>query len=205
MALSPGFAAPGVTLARLADHLASHGFVVFTIDTLSPLDLPAARGDQLLAALRHLTRGGPFRHRVDPGRLAVAGHSVGGGAALEAARKQPGLRAAVPMAPWHLHTDWSGVRVPTLVVAGEKDTVASPAAHAERFYATLTAAPEKAYLELRGSGHDFELAPEPTVRAYTVVWLKRFLDGDTRYDTHLCPPPALPAISEYRDTCPHGG
>ena len=75
--------------------LASHGFVVIGIETNSRNDFDTARGTQLLAALDYLTQQSPVRNRVDPNRLAVAGHSMGGGGALSAAIRRPSLKAAV--------------------------------------------------------------------------------------------------------------
>ena len=42
-----------------------------------------------------------------------------------------------------------------------------------------------------------------TIAKYSISWLKRFVDNDTRYEQFLCPKPTGPAIEEYRDTCPH--
>jgi hypothetical protein len=39
---------------------------------------------------------------------------------------------------------------------------------------------------------------------YSISWLKRFVDNDTRYEQFLCPAPRVSTtISEYRDTRPH--
>ncbi|WP_459170921.1 poly(ethylene terephthalate) hydrolase family protein, partial [Streptomyces ipomoeae] len=83
---------PGYT-ARFADEeawmghwLASFGFVVIGIETNSRTDFDTARGVQLLAGLDYLTQKSPVRNRVDPNRLSVVGHSMGGGGALVAAR-----------------------------------------------------------------------------------------------------------------------
>ncbi|NDU78499.1 alpha/beta hydrolase, partial [Actinomadura sp. DSM 109109] len=37
---------------------------------------------------------------------------------------------------------------------------------------------------------------------YSIAWLKRYIDNDTRYEQFLCPPPGVTAISDYRHTCP---
>ena len=55
IAISPGFTARQSSIAWLGPRLASQGFVVITIDTLSTLDQPDSRGTQLLAALDYLT------------------------------------------------------------------------------------------------------------------------------------------------------
>ncbi|MEU7867263.1 dienelactone hydrolase family protein [Dactylosporangium sp. NPDC049140] len=202
VAISPGFTASQSSVAWLGPRLASQGFVVITIDTLSTVDDPASRGRQLLAALDYLTGSSAVRTRVDATRLGVMGHSMGGGGSLSAASSRPSLRAAIPMTPWHQTRNWSSVRVPTLVIGAENDTVAPVASHAEPFYTSMTAAPEKAYLELNNATHSAPTSANVTVAKYSISWLKRFVDNDTRYEQFLCPAPSGSAIEEYRDTCP---
>ena len=44
IAISPGYTAYQSSIAWLGPRLASQGFVVFTIDTITTLDQPASRG-----------------------------------------------------------------------------------------------------------------------------------------------------------------
>jgi dienelactone hydrolase len=203
VAVSPGYTASQSSVAWLGPRLASQGFVVITIDTLSVYDQPDSRGAQLLAALDWLTRQSSVRTRVDATRLGVMGHSMGGGGSLAASRTRPSLQAAIPLTPWHGTKTWSTVRVPTLVIGAENDTVASVTAHSERFYTSLPATLDKAYLELNNAGHSAPTSSNVTVAKYSISWLKRFVDNDTRYEQFLCPAPSGAAIQEYRDTCPH--
>jgi predicted dienelactone hydrolase len=69
--------------------LSPFGFVVIGVETNSRTDFDTARGTQLLAALDYLTRQSPVRDRVDPGRLSVIGHSMGGGSAISASERRP--------------------------------------------------------------------------------------------------------------------
>ncbi|WP_211240950.1 alpha/beta hydrolase family protein [Hamadaea tsunoensis] len=203
IAISPGYTATWSSLSWLGPRLASQGFVVFGINTLTIYDQPASRGRELLAALDYLTGSSSVRGRVDASRLAVAGHSMGGGGTLEAANSRPSLKAAVPIAPWNLTTNWSGVRVPTMIWGGQADTIAPVAAHAIPFYNSLPSSTEKAYIELAGASHFFPQTPNTTLAAYSISWLKRFVDNDTRYDQFLCPNPTGIAISQSRGTCPY--
>ncbi|GAA0249226.1 lipase [Saccharothrix mutabilis subsp. mutabilis] len=203
VAIAPGYTASQSSLSWLGPRLASQGFVVFIIDTLSRYDQPAARGDQLLAALDHLTTASSVRSRVDATRLGVMGHSMGGGGSLEAAKDRPTLQAAIPLTPWNTTKTWSTVQVPTLIVGAEDDSVASVSRHAEPFYTGLPATLDKAYLELAGASHYAPNSSNTTIAKYSISWLKRFIDDDTRYEQFLCPAPRSAAISEYRDTCPH--
>ncbi|MER6757405.1 alpha/beta hydrolase [Micromonospora echinofusca] len=202
VAISPGYTAAWSSIDWLGPRIASHGFVVIGIETNSRFDQPDSRGRQLLAALDYLTQRSSVRGRIDASRLAVSGHSMGGGGSLEAAVARPSLQAAVPLAPWNLDKTWSDVRVPTLIVGGESDSIAPVSSHSEPFYTSIPASSEKAYLELNGASHFFpQTVNTPTARQ-AVAWLKRFVDDDTRYEQFLCPGPSGSAIQEYRNTCP---
>ena len=203
VAVSPGFTASQSSISWLGPRLASQGFVVITIDTLSTLDQPDSRGTQLLAALDYVRNTSSVRTRVDGTRLGVMGHSMGGGGSLAASRTRPALQAAIPLTPWHSTKSWTSVRVPVMIIGAENDTVAPVSSHAEPFYTSLSAAPEKAYLELNSATHSAPTSANTTVARYSIAWLKRFIDDDTRYEQFLCPAPSPSnLIQEYRDTCP---
>ncbi|MET7832389.1 alpha/beta hydrolase [Micromonospora sediminicola] len=202
VAISPGYTATWSSLSWLGPRIASHGFVVIGIETNTLLDQPDSRGRQLLAALDYLTQRSSVRGRIDSSRLAVAGHSMGGGGSLEAAASRPSLQAAVPLAPWNLDKSWSEVRVPTLIIGGETDSIAPVATHSIPFYTSIPSSSEKAYLELNGANHFFPQTVNTPLAKQAVAWLKRFVDDDTRYEQFLCPGPSGSAIEEYRNTCP---
>jgi pimeloyl-ACP methyl ester carboxylesterase len=203
VAISPGFTASWSSLDWLGPRLASQGFVVVGIETNSRFDQPASRGAQLLAALDWAVNSSPARTRIDRTRLAVAGHSMGGGGALEAADDRPSLQAAIPLAPWNLTKSWSRVQVPTAIIGGESDTVAPVSSHSEPFYNSIPSSSEKAYLELNNASHFFPQSPNTQQARLMISWLKRFVDNDTRYDQFLCPGPSRGGdIEEYRNTCP---
>ncbi|MDH2426128.1 alpha/beta hydrolase [Sphaerisporangium sp. TRM90804] len=205
IAISPGYTARWSSLSWLGPRLASHGFVVIGIETNTIYDQPSSRGRQLLAALDYLVEdaSATVRARIDPSRLAVAGHSMGGGGSLEAANSRPSLQAAIPLAPWNTDKSWSGVRVPTFIIGGESDSVASVNTHSIPFYNSIPSSSEKAYMELNNASHFFPQTSNTTMAKYMVSWMKRFIDDDTRYDQFLCPAPNDITIEEYRDTCPH--
>ncbi|GAB3949043.1 lipase [Kribbella albertanoniae] len=203
VAISPGFTATQSSVAWLGPRLASQGFVIITIDTLSRYDSPASRGDQLLAALDYLTTTSSVRTRIDASRLGAMGHSMGGGGSLEAAKDRPALQAIVPLAGWNTTKNWAQVSVPTLVVGAESDTVAPVSSHSEPFYTSLPTTLDKAYLELNNASHSAPTSPNTTVAKYSISWLKRFIDDDTRYEQFICPGPgASTTVEEYRSTCP---
>ena len=204
VAISPGYTASQSSIAWLGPRIASQGFVVITIDTNSIYDQPSSRGTQLLAALDHLTLRSTVRTRIDSTRLSVMGHSMGGGGSLEAAEDRPTLQAAIPLTGWNTDKTWSGNRVPTLVVGAENDTIAPVSSHSIPFYTSLSATYEKAYLELNNAGHSAPNSPNTTIARYSISWLKRFVDNDTRYEQFICGTGAgvSTAISDYRATCP---
>ncbi|GAA2558180.1 lipase [Winogradskya consettensis] len=201
VAISPGFTASQSAVAWLGPRLASQGFVIFTIDTSSTLDSPDSRGTQLLAALDYLTGSSSVRTRIDATRLGVMGHSMGGGGSLAATRTRPALQASIPMTPYHTTKSWTTVQTPTLIIGAESDTVAPVASHAEPFYTSLPSSLDKAYLELNNASHSAPTSTNVTVAKYSISWLKRFIDNDTRYDQFLCPNPSGTAIQEWRSTC----
>jgi len=204
VAVIPGFLEPESTMSWYGPRLASQGFVVFTLEPFSVTNLPDERADQLLAALDYLTAESPAKDRVDPSRLAVMGHSMGGGGALRAAERRPSLRAAIPMAPWHLDGNWQNVRVPTMIQAADNDFIAGVSTHAEPFYENLSGAPEKAYALFENFGHLSWISANDKIAKFSIAWLKRYVDDDTRYSGFLCPPPASPGdvFQDYRHTCP---
>lgn len=204
VAISPGYTETQSAISWFGPRLASHGFVVITFNTNSGWDQPAARGTQLLAALDYLTGSSVVKARIDATRLAVMGHSMGGGGSLEAIKTRPALQAAVPLAPWHTDKTWPEPTTPTLIIGAESDSIAPVASHAEPFYTSLTGATDKAYLELNNASHNATNSANAATSKFSIAWLKRFVDNDTRYDQFLCPPPAPSSqIEEYRATCPH--
>ncbi|HWT95021.1 MAG TPA: dienelactone hydrolase family protein [Solirubrobacteraceae bacterium] len=153
VAISPGFTESESAVAWLRPRLASHGFVVITFNTNSGSDQPASRGDQLLAALDWLTTSSSVKSRIDASRLAVMGHSMGGGGALEAAKDRPALQAVVGLTPWNSDKTWPEIVTPSLMIGAQNDNVAPVASHAIPFYNGLPASLQKAYLELAGASH----------------------------------------------------
>ena len=203
VAVSPGFTASESTIAWYGPRLASQGFVVITFNTNSRYDSPSERGDQLRAALDYLTTRSTVRTRVDAARLAVMGHSMGGGGSLEATKDRPALQASIPLTAYNSDKSWPEVTTPTLLIGAQNDSVAPVRSHSIPFYDSLTNAQEKAYIELAGASHSAPNSPNTTIAKYSISWLKRFIDNDTRYEQFLCPAPSGSAIQEYRDTCPH--
>lgn len=185
VAVVPGFT--GTELTWLGPRLAAQGFVVITFNTTTLLDLPPARASQLLSALNYLKTSSPAKAQVDPNRLAVVGHSMGGGGALIAAQRQPALKAVVSLAGFEFAKTFSGITTPTLLVAGQNDFVASSASHSSQFYNSIPTTTPKAFALLKGADHYVYLNPNGAVATSSISWLKRYVDNDTRYTQFLTP------------------
>jgi dienelactone hydrolase len=199
IALSPGFTARWSSISWLGTRLASHGFVVIGIETNSTSDQPSSRGTQLNRALQWLTTSSSAASKVDRNRLAVGGHSMGGGGTLEAMRQNPALKLGIPIAPWNTNRSWGSVTAPVLIVSGSADTVASESSHSDPFYASLGSS-EKAQVSLTGASHFFPQTVNRTLSRYAVAWLKRFVDNDTRYSSFACT--GSGSGYTFRSTCP---
>ena len=201
IAFAPGFTASNASYTWVGPRIASHGFVVFTINTDSRFDFPASRATQLQNALNYLVNNSVAASRIDRNRLAVGGHSMGGGGSLIAADNNANLQAAVPLQPWNQGTNFSGVNVPTAIVGAQNDTIASVASHSSPFYNSIPAALEKALVVVSGASHGLGTTLN-TIQARTMlVWLKRYVDNDTRFDPFVCPL-VTSGVSDYRNTCP---
>ncbi|KJK33016.1 lipase [Lentzea aerocolonigenes] len=202
IAVVPGYTATWAAEGAWMGHwLASFGFVVIGIDTLSRNDWDVARGTQLLEALDYLTQRSSVRTRVDPNRLAVMGHSMGGGGTISAALRRPTLKAAIGLAPYSPSQTPSAMQVPTMLLAGQNDGTSTPASVLTH-YNNIPASTEKAYLELTGAAHSFPTSNNSVMTRKVIPWMKIFIDQDTRYTQFLCPLLDNTGIRTYRSSCP---
>jgi predicted esterase len=170
VAISPGLNGTWAGIAWLGPRLASQGFVVFGIETNNLNDSPSSRGTQLLAALDYLTRTSTVRTRVDANRLAVIGHSMGGGGALDAALRRPALQAAIGNAPHLPSGSLAADRVPTLVYAMQNDTLVTPS-RLTSLYNSIPATTERAYIEVASAGHNYIGQPSTVLARTMIPWV----------------------------------
>lgn len=219
IAIVPGYTERQAGVSWWGSRLASHGFVVVTVDTNAPGEFPPSRARALKDALATVvklsqTSSSPFFGKIDASRQGIMGHSMGGGATLELARSNSKLKAAIPFAPWNSNSKvYTRVKVPTLIISCQRDAVAPVNSHANKFYDSFSATLDKALLEVTGGDHycastSASAANKAVVGKYGVAWMKRFLDNDTRYSQFLCGAPhqadlAGPIISSYKDSCPY--
>ena len=210
IAVSPGFTASASSMSWYGRRLASHGFVTIVIETNSRLDQPNSRATQLLAALDYLRSSSApsaVRSRLDGNRLAVAGHSMGGGGSIAASNSRSSLRASNPLTPWHTQKTWSSNTVPQLIVGAQNDSVASTSSHAVPLYNGIRSTTPKMYVELRGASHFAPNSTDSDISRVAVSWMKRWVDGNTAYNTYLCGaqrPTTGTAWSRVMDNCSLG-
>jgi dienelactone hydrolase len=195
VAIAPGFTERQSHIEWWGPRLASHGYAVLVLDTNDPRERPDARAAALIAAAGVL-RGENTRvesrlfGRIAVDRMAIMGHSMGGGGALLAANTRGAdIAAAIPFTSWEPDTDFSGIVAPTLVIAGEEDDIAEVAEHAWRHFGSIPSSTPKVYMELEGGDHfiaDTNRGQDlATVGRYALAWLKLHLDGEERYRDFL--------------------
>ncbi|WP_121710468.1 lipase [Streptomyces sp. E5N91] len=174
--LSPGFALPRSSLTGLAEELASRGYAVAAVDhayEAPAISHPDGRMTGCLACRRHpegarvaATRAADLRFvrerllrspgavglpRLDPSRVAVVGHSMGGAAAFETLRTDAGFAAAANL-DGTVHTGGrSPVDRPFLLLgAGEHGR---PGADPTWQRAWRDLSGPRRWLSVRGAGH----------------------------------------------------
>jgi dienelactone hydrolase len=201
--ISPGYTEVQENIAWWGQHLASWGYAVLILDTNTPQDNPQLRADALMAGIdtirgEGVRRGSPIRGKILDDSMAVMGHSMGGGGALLAANDHSEqLKAAIPFTPWLPDGDFSAISVPTLVLAGETDQIATVAEHAWPHYQSLSDDLPRMYAEIAGGNHFIansvtenegfrpNIDVQDLVGALAVAWLKLYVDGDEDYRSLL--------------------
>lgn len=202
----PGFTESESAIAWTGPRLASHGFVVVTLNTKTIFDQPTERGLQLLSGLKWLTDSSPAKNIVDASRLAVGGHSMGGGGTFEAALRRSDLKALIAYTPWSNGVGYGRITTPTLVIAADLDVIAPVSVYASPLFSRIPLSTPKAYLQLKFADHFVTNKLFMPVASTTVAWAKRWIDSDTRYSQFICPTPkafGTSAYSRYRTNCPY--
>ena len=190
VAIAPGFTERQRHINWWGPRLASHGYAVLVLDTNEPRDSPALRADALIAAVRVLKAensrpGGPLNGRIDVNKMAIMGHSMGGGGTLIAANAHSDeIQAAIPFTPWQPEGVFDQITVPTLVIAGAADRIAPVAAHGWPHYQSIPFTTTRVFLEVAGGDHFIANSgadDRAMLGRYAIAWLRLYLDGDERY------------------------
>jgi alpha-beta hydrolase superfamily lysophospholipase len=190
-----GFDVGPESYGALLDAWAAHGYVVAAPEL--PLTDPTVAGANLdendinsqPADLRFVTdaltaAASPVSARIDPARVAVAGHSDGAESALAASllpppAGEPRYRALIAMSVQPLPGSGATANPPVLVTQGDADTINPPSYGLQTWQ---QAAAPKYLLVLRGGGHLPPLqagsAWLPGVEAVTEAFLDAYVAGD---------------------------
>jgi dienelactone hydrolase len=192
LVLCPGFVSSASQYSGVAQRIASHGFVVAVVSTKTLLDLPKARSVQIVAVMKAVLAQNKvpavaYAGLVDESRVAFSGHSAGGAGTFYAAATNPQVKALIgimPGEPSSNFTPFAGIRIPSLILTGETDTIANT--WSRPYFESLSADLPAAKIELGGTGHlaswsTSSAAQQGKVAKYMTAWVKRFLDDDTRY------------------------
>jgi dienelactone hydrolase len=196
----PGFTELQNAINMWGTFLASHGFVVMMVDSAANGAgntgvQPASRALGLWEGVQTLqgenTRSGsPLVGKIDTGRMAVMGHSMGGGGTLIAANAHAELKGAIGLCPWNPGGTYPQDTVPTLVFAGTADVLVAPSQATAEYQSIPTTTP-KVYAEFNGGTHfvaNTPLGPAATDAVAARVglsWFKVHLAGDNRYQQFL--------------------
>lgn len=169
--LSPGFGMSRLTLTALGEDLASRGYAVAAVDHTyeAPVEFPGGRiEDCLLCAkpdagsiipnrakdisfvLDRLTAPGSGL-RVDRDRIGVAGHSIGGASAVEAARTDRRVKAAVNMDGNFFAEPSADLKRPVLLLGAQRAGNTEARDDWERTWRHLTG--WKRWLDVSRGGH----------------------------------------------------
>lgn len=224
VAFGRGWLQPAWRYDELLRHLASWGVVAACPDTQRGR-LPSHR--QYAADLRTTldvctgVRLGDGEISVDPDRLGLAGHSMGGGCAVLAAAGNESCRAVVTLALSETRPSAVDAATrcdaPALHLAADRDRIAPPVGHAEPVAAAwagpvqLRTLPKASHLGFTRGRHWSDLlldgSPETATRrvarAFLTAFLLRHLTGATEHDALLdadlrsaaLPAAELPAVA----------
>ncbi|WP_309115140.1 dienelactone hydrolase family protein [Saccharothrix sp.] len=206
VAFGHGWLQPVTRYRALLRHLASWGIVAAAPGTQrGPLMSSRLLAGNLRTALDVCTgvRLGEGAISVDPERLAVAGHSMGGGAAVLAAADDSRVRAVVTLAASEVRPSALDaarrVTVPGLHLAGGEDRIAPPVGHAEAIAQAWTGPvqyrvlPKTSHLGFAEGRHWSELvldgkgerAAQRLARAMLTAFLLRVLKGEKKWNALL--------------------
>lgn len=202
IAFSPGFRAAAANYEWWGPVMASLGYNVFILNTNEPTDGLAARADALAALVDFIKAendnpDSPVTNKIDVNKIALMGHSMGGGAALAAAdRLGDAVSAVIPLSLYccepggSFEGDYSSLTAPTLVIASAEDEVAPPEAHARLLYDSL-GSENKVYMEFAAGDHMIVANGGPdhdAMGTITLAFLKAYLDGNENLAEYVATP-----------------
>jgi pimeloyl-ACP methyl ester carboxylesterase len=197
ISICPGFTNTGPEMAPWGPFYASWGIAVVVTNT-EGLDPPNVRGDKLVAAIEELKKqnigSGPLAGKLSD-RFGTSGYSMGGGGTTFASAKAPSYRTSVGLAAWG--PDGTNVKVPTLFLCGDTDTVA-PCSGSETAYNAMGSTP-KMLVKIPNANHFAWFGPGDAGQgisgAYALAFQKVYLEGDERWKPLLVAKPSSVSVT----------
>ncbi|NES14122.1 alpha/beta hydrolase [Micromonospora sp. PPF5-17] len=205
IAFGHGFLQGVSKYASTLSHLSTWGFIVIAPTSQGGFAPDhSAFADDLNAALtwavtQDTTAGARFAGHVSVDRLGLSGHSMGGGASILAAARNPKVVTVANLAAAETNPSAKAaaatVTVPVQLIAGERDGIAPVADHQRPIY--LAKPPAKQLRTIKGGSHcgfmdsgslfcDSGTISRTTqlqlARRLLTEWFLRHLAGDTSYD-----------------------
>ena len=161
---------------------ASHGIVAMIVETTGA-DIPSVRAIALLDGIEGFkaeneNSSSPLYGKL-AGRYGTSGFSMGGGGTTIATTDDPSLLSSVAIMPW----DPVGreVTVPTLVICGSSDTVASCLSHGAPAYEDIPDSTPKMIVTVSSIHAGQPSADRDMSGAWGLAFQKVFLEGDERW------------------------
>ena len=195
VSICPGFLNTGPEMTAWGPFYASWG-IVTVVTTTGALDLPAIRGNELVAAITELkkqntTSSSPLNGKL-AGRYGTSGYSMGGGGTTFASEADPTMRTSVGLAAWG--PDGTTDKVPTLFICSDADSVASCLGSTSS-YAAMPSPTPKMILDIPNETHFNWFSPTDAgfgeSGAYALAFQKVYLEGDDRWKPVLQTMPKL--------------
>lgn len=210
LVLGHGFARARAQHANNGVFLASHGFIVVTVDFPNPMSPNfTAWAAQISAALDWLEAqnadpASRFYQQIAVDRLGALGHSAGGMATWVAAGQDSRIQATMPLDP--VPADGADLAALGAAIAvpsgwtGAPGSSCNASASYSQLYPLVAAGHKAQYIVSNATHCDFEDpsnflctlvcggtsdARRQVWRRYTVAWFKYYLDGDTGYFHYL--------------------
>ena len=198
--LTPGYTNNSSVIFWLADHAATHGFIVLAVQPDGSTwgnnpDWRDAHIDAYAEIVEEAARAGsPIQGHVNTNKIQIMGFSKGGGGALMAAQSltQQGkvIGSVQALAPYY--DTWSAVNAitaPTAIHCGSSDTTAPVGSHGQPMYNGLSTSTKRMLGVYTGLTHGDWYSGTGTIRykmkQYITSWMKVYLDGNSAYQPYL--------------------
>jgi len=170
------------------------------------------RANDIEALLDALKSDERFRTRIDPLRLGLVGHSLGGYTVLGLAGAWPswklgGVKAVLALSPYAhpfiAHDTLAGLTVPVMYQGGIWDFGITPALRMPGGAYEQTPAP-KYFVEFAGAGHlawtNLQQRDHDAIVAYSVAFMNHFLKGEPADSVLAHPGPEVSVLRFVSDT-----